>query len=73
MHVNVLGSKVPPLKAIDGSQVTHLAVRQATLIEKLARAIAVPNVNVLGGQDIGIGVTLQDTNETNEKESMCVR
>lgn len=58
MHIDIGGAKVAPLKAIDGSQVTHLAMGQATLIEKLSRAVAVPNVDVLGSQQIGIRASL---------------
>ena len=57
-----------PLKAIDGTQVAHFAVTQAALIQKFARAIAIPNVNILGGQVIGTGVALC----VNKKESVSV-
>lgn len=47
LGVDILGAKVPPLEPIDGAQVAHLAVRQPHAVEKLARAIAVPDLDAL--------------------------
>jgi hypothetical protein len=53
-----LGPKVSPLIAVDWTEIAHLSMLQATLVQKLARTIAVPNVNILGGQFIRIGTSL---------------
>lgn len=58
VHVHVVRSKVAPLKAVHGSKVANLAMRQAALVEKLARTIAVPNVYILFRKIVGIGVSL---------------
>lgn len=49
-RVRVLGAKVPPLEAVDGAQVAHLAVRQAGPVEELARPVAVPDLDARLGQ-----------------------
>jgi hypothetical protein len=66
VHIHVLGTKVPPLKSVHRSQVTDLAMRQATLVQKFTRAVAIPNVNILFRKIIAIGVSL-----TRKKE--CIR
>lgn len=43
--VDVLGAKVSPLEAVDGAQVTDLAVGQADAVEELAGPIAVPDLD----------------------------
>ena len=58
MHVFVLGTKVAPLKTVDRPEVANLAVSQSSLVEKLARTIPIPDVNVLGRQLVGIGIPL---------------
>ena len=47
VHIHVFGTEVPPLKSVNRSQVTDLAMRQATLVQKFTRAIAIPNANIL--------------------------
>ena len=58
VHVLVFCAEVTPLEAVDGSQISHVPIRQSSLVQKLSRAIAIPNMNVLGRQIIGIGVAL---------------
>jgi hypothetical protein len=58
VHVLVFGPKMTPLESIDGSQISHFPIRESSLIEELSGAIAIPNVNVLGCQVIGVGVAL---------------
>ena len=58
VHVDILGAKVSPLKSVDWSQVTNLTMRQAPLVEKLARTISIPDMNILGSKIIAIGVSL---------------
>lgn len=58
MHVHVLGSKVAPLKAVDGSQIAHFSMRKTLRIEEFSRTIAIPNINVLGRQIVRIGIPL---------------
>ena len=58
VHINIFGSKVTPLKTVDWSQVSLFAMTKATRFEKLFRAIAVPDMNVLVGKVIGVGVSL---------------
>lgn len=43
--INVVGAKVTPLEAVDGAQVTHLAVREPDAVEELARPVAVPDLD----------------------------
>lgn len=59
VHIDILGTKVAPLKSIDRSQVTHLAMRQATLVKEFTRAITIPNVNVLFRKIVAIGISLE--------------
>jgi hypothetical protein len=53
-----LGPKVSPLIAVDWTEIAHLSMLQTALVQKLARTIAVPNVNLLGSQFIRIGTSL---------------
>lgn len=59
VHVHVGGTKVPPLEPVHRAQVSHLPVPQPSLIEELARAVPIPNVNVLFGKDVGVCASLQ--------------
>lgn len=45
LGIDVLGAKVPPLKPVNGAQVADLAVRQTQVVEELARAVAVPDLD----------------------------
>mmetsp|Transcript_9406 Transcript_9406/g.22222 ORF Transcript_9406/g.22222 Transcript_9406/m.22222 type:complete len:465 (-) Transcript_9406:138-1532(-) len=57
VHVLVFGPKMPPLKAIDGSQVTLLPVSQSTLFQEFLAGIAIPNMDFLVAQLESIGGT----------------
>lgn len=49
-----LGSEVTPLKTIHGSQVAFLTVAQPHAVQVLARAVSVPDVNVLVLKLLGV-------------------
>mmetsp|Transcript_2869 Transcript_2869/g.6583 ORF Transcript_2869/g.6583 Transcript_2869/m.6583 type:complete len:296 (-) Transcript_2869:912-1799(-) len=63
VHRFVLGPKVTPLEAIDRPEVTDLAVAETTVVEEFAAAIAVPDVDILGGKVIGIGIARDEPNK----------
>ena len=63
VHVNVGGTKVSPLEAIDRSQVSNFAMRQSSLVEEFSRAISIPNMNSLVGKVIAIGVSADEPQE----------
>mmetsp|Transcript_59988 Transcript_59988/g.173730 ORF Transcript_59988/g.173730 Transcript_59988/m.173730 type:complete len:452 (+) Transcript_59988:330-1685(+) len=63
VHVDILGAKVPPLKAIHRAQVHLLAVRQATLVEELPRAIPVPDVDALVSEVLCVRVSPHEPQE----------
>lgn len=70
MHIHVVRPKVTPLKAIDWTEVAHLTMLQAAGVQELARAVAVPNVNVFGRQLIGIGAPLTNQFKNCEKRNV---
>ena len=45
LGVDVLGAKVAPLEAVDGTEVADLAMREAEVIEELTRPVAVPDLD----------------------------
>lgn len=53
-------SKVPPLEAVDRAQVALFAVRKATLVQKLASAVSVPDPDSLLLQHLGICAALDE-------------
>ena len=48
MHVLVLGAEVPPLEAVNGSEVTFLAIAEAEGVEERAGGVPVPDADILG-------------------------
>lgn len=58
VHINVFRSEMTPLETVDWTQITYFAVFQATRIEKLARSVSVPNMNIFRGQVVRVRVTL---------------
>lgn len=40
--INIFGTKMSPLKAIDGTEIAGLTMIEAKVVKKLARSIAVP-------------------------------
>lgn len=63
LMVDVVGAEVAPLEAIDWAQVADFAVVQAEVVEELARAVAVPDLDALGGEREGGGVALDEPKE----------
>lgn len=63
LGVDVLGAKVPPLEAIHGTEVADLAVVEAEVVEELARAIAVPDLDAGLAKAGGGGVALNEPEE----------
>ena len=63
LGVDVGGAKVAPLEAVDGPEVAGLAVRQAEVVEELARAVAVPDLDALRGEGLGGGVARDEPEE----------
>ena len=57
VHVGVLGPEVAPLEAVDRSEVTLLAVLEAARVEEGARAVPVPDPDVLLLKLLGVGRT----------------
>ena len=53
--IDVHGAEVAPLEAVDGAEVADGAVGQADLVQELARAVAVPDLDVGGGEREGRG------------------
>ncbi|KAI3477909.1 hypothetical protein L1887_60216 [Cichorium endivia] len=54
--VLVLGAKVTPLEAVHGAEIALATMLQAARIQKLARAVAVPNVHALVREQLGVGL-----------------
>lgn len=51
----ILCAKVPPLKAINGSQIALPTMRQALSIEKGSRAVSIPNLDAFCREQGRIG------------------
>mmetsp|Transcript_16655 Transcript_16655/g.26417 ORF Transcript_16655/g.26417 Transcript_16655/m.26417 type:complete len:240 (-) Transcript_16655:216-935(-) len=45
VHTSILRAKVSPLESINRSQVAFFIVRQTAIVQKLARAVSVPNMD----------------------------
>jgi hypothetical protein len=45
LGIHVLGTKVPPLEAVDGTKVADFAVGETEVVEEFARPIAVPDLD----------------------------
>ncbi len=56
LGVDVGGAEVAPLEAVDGPEVAGLTVCQTQVVEELARAVAVPDLDALRGEGLGGGV-----------------
>ena len=63
VHVDIVRAKMTPLKTVHRSQIANLPVLQVQSVEKLTRAIAIPNVYILGRQIVGIRVPLYKKND----------
>lgn len=48
VHVLVLGAEVSPLEAVNGSEVTFLAIAEAEGVEERAGGVPVPDADILG-------------------------
>mmetsp|Transcript_22294 Transcript_22294/g.53470 ORF Transcript_22294/g.53470 Transcript_22294/m.53470 type:complete len:264 (-) Transcript_22294:4-795(-) len=55
MHVRVLCAEVPPLEPVHWSQVPLLPVPETHFREELLGAVAVPDVDVLVPEEVGVG------------------
>lgn len=62
LGVDVLGAKVPPLEAVHGAEVADLAVGEAQVVEELAGAVAVPDLDA-GLAEAGGGCVALDEPE----------
>lgn len=58
VHVLVFGAEVAPLEAVDGAEVADVAVLEAAAVEEFSGSVAVPDVNVFGGQFVGVCASL---------------
>ena len=63
LRIDVLGAKVPPLKAVDGAQVADLAVGEADAVQELARPVAIPDLDARLAQREGGCVGLDEPEE----------
>lgn len=43
MHVNVRGTKVPPLETIDGPQVAFLPIFVSKIVQEATRPVSIPD------------------------------
>lgn len=75
LSIDVLGAKVPPLETVHGAQVADFAVREADLVEELARAVAVPDLDTLFAQGGGCRAALDEPEELGddgaEENALC--
>ena len=53
--VHVFGAKVPPLKAVDRTEIALLPTLETVQLEKLQRAVRIPDVHTLLGQLLAVG------------------
>lgn len=63
LGVDILGAKVPPLEAVHRTEVADLAVVEAEVVEELARAIAIPNLDAGLAEAVGGCVALDEPEE----------
>lgn len=63
LGIDILGAKVPPLKAVDGAQVADVTVGEANAVEELAGAVAVPDLDADVAEGGGGGVALDEPEE----------
>ena len=61
--VFILGTKVPPLKAVYGAEVTFATVTQSAFLKELLGAIAVPDLDAGGGEGRGGGAAGEEPEE----------
>lgn len=50
LSIDVLGAKVPPLEAINRTEVAHCAMGEADRVEIFARSVPIPDLDACGGQ-----------------------
>ena len=55
VHIHVRSSEVPPLKAINRTQVSLLPVVKAAGVQKLAGRVRVPDLDALLAELLGVG------------------
>mmetsp|Transcript_9042 Transcript_9042/g.25843 ORF Transcript_9042/g.25843 Transcript_9042/m.25843 type:complete len:295 (-) Transcript_9042:749-1633(-) len=60
VHVFIPGAKVPPLEAVDRAQVAFLAMVQPAPVQKLPRGVAVPDLDFLVLQELGVGASTDE-------------
>mmetsp|Transcript_125011 Transcript_125011/g.399693 ORF Transcript_125011/g.399693 Transcript_125011/m.399693 type:complete len:412 (-) Transcript_125011:138-1373(-) len=60
VHVHVLRAEVAPLEAVDRAQVSLLAVGQTPVVQELAGAIAIPDLDALVREVLAVRVTLDE-------------
>lgn len=53
LGVNILGAKVSPLETVDRTKVTLLTVSQAEVVEELAGAISIPDLDASLAKGLG--------------------
>lgn len=63
VHIHVLGAKVSPLESVHRSQVALGAVGETYGVEELAGSVAVPDLDALGAQLVGVGAALYKPQE----------
>ena len=75
LGVFVLGAEVAPLEAVDGTEVAFFAVGEADAVKEGAGAVAVPDLDALGGERVGGGVAADEPEEFGddgaEKDAFC--
>ncbi len=68
-------TEVAPLKAIDGAKVTLASMAEATLVEEVLGAVAVPDLDALCGKEFGVCRAVDEPEEllydAAEEGSLC--
>lgn len=62
-RVDVFRAEMPPLEAVHGAEIADLALREAEVVEELARAVAVPDLDALRGESVRGGVAGDEPEE----------
>mmetsp|Transcript_66622 Transcript_66622/g.216793 ORF Transcript_66622/g.216793 Transcript_66622/m.216793 type:complete len:339 (-) Transcript_66622:350-1366(-) len=60
VHVHVLRAEVAPLEAVDRAEVHFLTVGEPPLVQELPGTVAIPNLDALVGEVLGVRVALDE-------------
>jgi hypothetical protein len=64
--IDILSSKVSPLKSIHRTKIALLAVLQPARVKERTRAVAIPDAHALGGEESAVGAPADEPDQLGE-------